>query len=138
MICPIRKIALGDRNRILSDWRNVFTHDTRLSIAPWTYQMTMGPCVEKIVDTSDILIAHDSEEVGLIYGWISYHDDVLYMVFVRRDFRRFGIGSSLIDAAFGNPLPKLKFVTKTKDMRKIPRLIEKWKLTTYCPWLLKG
>ena len=68
-------------------------------IKPEDFKEYVTPHIERLTQTADVLIAIDTVDPELFYGWVCYGQGVLYYIYVKEAVRRFGIGTALIQAA---------------------------------------
>ena len=141
---PIRKMRDGDRGYVIKSWvlslRSQFPYSEMCSDATAKYSKR----VEALIDTADVLIAHDPTSEDLIYGFICYEQGkylgvdapTLHYVYTRRSFRKNSIANQLFAAAF----PGKQAITYTHLTKAIhhAKLKEKWNLQSYDPYYVEG
>ena len=101
--------------------------------------------IRALIDTADVLIAPDPEDLNLIYGFICFEKGLylgkdiptLHYVWTRKAMRRNGIASTLINTAFGEDHGSLHYTHITRFLNN-GNLRKKWQLTKYDPYLVEG
>jgi len=141
---PIRKMEDGDRGYIIRSWtlslRNQFPFSEMCPDAISKYSKR----VEALIDTADVLVAHDPERHDLIYGFICFEvgkylgveAPTLHYVYTRKTFRNNGVASSLFNTAF-NRGDKITYTHLTKAIHHA-NLKEKWNLAFFDPYYVEG
>ena len=93
-----------DLSFVLDSWK-LSHHDTHLVRAiPWdSYQSEIVPHMKRVLACADVLVAAWNEDDQELCGWVafSFSAPALYWLYVKAAFRRFGIGSHLLDCATG-------------------------------------
>lgn len=133
---PIRPMEPGDRGYVLDTWRRFSRNKFPMSeMSPDAFSKYMAR-VHAVVGVCPTLVCHDPEDPTLIYGFITY-DPILrciHMVNVRNQFRGHNIGTALVRAALGEH-GGIKY---SMHVKQINRLLEKWGLDGFDPYLLEG
>ena len=91
-----------DLSFVLDSWK-LSHHDTTLVRSiPWeSYRVDIVPRMKRVLACADVLVATWSEDDQELCGWVAFTASALYWLYVKAAFRRFGIGSHLLDCATG-------------------------------------
>ena len=141
---PIRKMEPNDRGYIIKSWvlslRNQFPFSEMSPDALNKYSKR----VEALIDTADVLVAHDEKRPDLIYGFVCFEKGkylgveapTMHYIYTRRKFRKNGIAASLFQAAFDEG-DCITFTHLTKAVH-YAKLKEKWNLKYFDPYFVEG
>jgi GNAT superfamily N-acetyltransferase len=88
----------------------------------------------RLLKQGNTLVACDPADRDQVYGYIVYGVGVLYWVFTKYDFRGNGVGTALMDAAFGDRRGPVAVAIPTSASK---HLNAKWGLVD-APWRIKG
>jgi GNAT superfamily N-acetyltransferase len=110
----IREVMHGDEAFIFSSWIKSYRDSIKelgilRPIRPDIYYSGQHIKIEEIIKRgATILIASEEEDPTQIYGWVCFEgmppDAILHFVYVKANFRRMGLGSTLINEAIkGSP-----------------------------------
>lgn len=131
---PIRPAEASDKNYILKTWLKwVRAQDPYHQMSPRAFDKYSAK-VHGVVGACPTHICHDTQDKGLIYGFITFDPIIrcVHMCNVRKDFRRHRIGTELVVSAFGSTKElRCSHYTKTLDALK-------WDFVEYDPYLLEG
>lgn len=136
----IRKGVPADMGLILSSWLKGAYHlcSAFKDMPKSLYYGVHEPCLKAIISTSDVMCVVDHQDPDHILGYCVYKDygffTVIHWLYIKQQFRQFGMGSHLIEAIKPK---KIVFVThETPDSQKY---FNKLKLKTfYVPHLRHG
>lgn len=69
----------------------------------------------ELMAASDVLVAHNVDDAGHIYGYVVGDADarVMHWLYVKGDFRELGVGTSLMRAMFGDFDDPIAYTQKT-------------------------
>jgi GNAT superfamily N-acetyltransferase len=106
----IREFNANDLNFIMSKWLKNYKFSSRFTkkIKPDVYYKWHHLLIENIMGriTSTILIANPTDEPGVNLGFICFetmdNTKVIHYIFVKPEFRNFGIGKRLYHQAMGD------------------------------------
>lgn len=104
-----------------------------------------GERVCALVSVSETLVCHDPDNEDIIYGFITYEKGLyigrniptLHYIYVRRNFRKLGIASTLFQEALGQEQAPIAYTHITRSL-KDGNLIQKWQLGDFDPYLIEG
>jgi len=135
-VWPVRRYRPDDKNRILSDWGH--TNRSAEKDLRWVSRSAYDrhhANLEALLHTADVYVACDQEKDSVIYGWIvaDVEFDTLHMAFVRYDFRRNGIGTTLLRHVFPDESRGLSYTHRTKDIKLVK---DAWNLARFAPELI--
>lgn len=106
----LRGMTAGDVGFVLDSWRRSYD-DAQHARAPSlaVYLRTQRAVIEQCLRTSEVTIAHWPDVADQILGWVCHRGDLGYPVvhyaFVKKDFRKRGLGRSLFEHAAGKAGP---------------------------------
>lgn len=132
----IRRAQGSDLNFIYATWLNSFRDDSsvgksvRKSIFYFEYEKVLDELLAR--PHAIALVAVKPDEPNVIFGYLVFEDRTLHYVFVKEDFRNFGIAKNLFQVALGGE-GGVTFTHKTNHVRA---LIDRTPELTYNPFFL--
>jgi GNAT superfamily N-acetyltransferase len=140
LLVETRKGFESDLPLILSSWLKGAYHfcPAFKDMPKSLYYGVHEPCLKAIIATSDVMCVVDHEDPDHILGYVIYKDygffTVLHWLYIKQQFRGFGMGAHLLEAI----KPK-KIVFTTHETPDSQRYFNKRKLKTcYVPHLRHG
>lgn len=98
--CKIRPMADTDRSFVIAAWLNNYRRESYFAarVTDKVFFYHHHAIVERLLARSRVLIACDPSDENEIVGYIVWEPGVLHWVYVKKAFRKFGIGRSLLSA----------------------------------------
>lgn len=111
MEVTIRHANVQDNPFIIESWLEYYKVFSQFgkSVPAKVYFKEHRKLIVKVMEFSKCFVACDKKDTGLIIGFIcsesmpSTGRDVLHFIFVRKDFRKLGIGKQLLDKVTEHP-----------------------------------
>lgn len=97
----IRPAKSTDINRIYSDWlRSYRQNSTSMKELPEkVFFDEHRRVINGILKTGTVLVLADCADDYVVAGFICFESDVLHYIYVKKDFRKLGLASELMEAA---------------------------------------
>jgi GNAT superfamily N-acetyltransferase len=143
-VIPIRPARDSDRNYIVKSWVRSMSGQFPYSRMSAKGVNKYAKRVSALLDTGVTVVACDPENDDVVYGfacgesgeYLGVESPTLHFVWVRKPFRRNGIGTSLVRTIFpaGEPLI---YTHITKDIHHA-NLEEAWNLVEFDPYYIEG
>jgi GNAT superfamily N-acetyltransferase len=88
-----------ERNFVLDSWkRSVRATPPYEWMQPNDFHCHIGRCIEMFVDRGSVKLASHKDTPGIYSGWVCSNEcHELYFVYVKRDLRRLGLASHLVE-----------------------------------------
>jgi GNAT superfamily N-acetyltransferase len=98
----IRIGQANDLNLIYKNWLRSYhdLSDVARLIPKRVYYPGQSALIKKLLQRCDVLVACMVDDPDQVYGWICFEPNVMHYVFVKSLYRKCGVGSALIEAAF--------------------------------------
>lgn len=95
-----RKWSSSDRDFIFSSWLKSFRGClVNFDMEKHLYFTSFQKFAEEILKVANVLVSYPETDHDLICGYVVYSDGSLWWVYVKEDFRGFGIASDLLEKA---------------------------------------
>ena len=129
----IRPGEIGDAHLVFSSWCL-----TTRAEQPYRWMSTEAFAfyrtrIELLVHHVGFSVVYDRVDPTLIYGWACGQPGKLYMVWVRKKFRKMGMGSTLVQHVSGDSAKQYTF--SVRELHTFG-LVSKWQLTEYNPFII--
>jgi ribosomal protein S18 acetylase RimI-like enzyme len=98
----LRPAQQSDVNFILNSMLSgIRDSNQQLGLSSFNFFDNVKEVIKLLLETADTLIACDSEEQDVIYGYCIFQDSTLHYVYVKHSLRRLGLGRDLVLEAMG-------------------------------------
>ncbi len=84
------------------------------NLTPGTFYYEHASLVERCLKRAKVLIAESKDSPDVAIGYVCYEPEVIHYIYVRHQFKRFGIGRALL-AATGINTEKFSITHRTRD-----------------------
>lgn len=101
----LREAQLSDHGFIYDPWVKSVSRQRPYSRCESSWlSAAQGSLISRLLGRSTVLVAANPDDSAHLFGYIAFELEparLLHWIYVKMDMRRFGVGTSLINAAFG-------------------------------------